>query len=121
MEATRPGKEESVKFIDITVGDMTFRAQLLDGRSPHTTAALRESLPVEGSVVHGQWCGEMVHVLSAWRADGAAMDNGAGFQYPGLVVYEPSTGEMAICYGQGRLNQHTLPLTPIPLAEIGGD
>jgi hypothetical protein len=110
-----------VKFIDIAIDDVTFRAQLLDGRSPHTAAALRGALPVAGSVVHGQWCGEMVHVLSTWRADGAATDRGVGFQYPGLVVYEPTTGEIAICYGQGRLNHHTVPLTPIPLAEIGGD
>jgi hypothetical protein len=63
----------------------------------------------------------MVHMPPTWRADGATADRGVGFQYPGLVVYEPTTGEIAICYGQGRLNHHTLPLTPIPLAEIGGD
>ena len=110
-----------MKFIDIAVDDVTFRAQLLDGRSPNTAAALWDALPVEGSVVHGQWCGELVHMLSTWRADGAATDRGVGFQHPGLVVYEPTTGEIAICYGQGRLNHHTLPLTPVPLAEIGGD
>jgi hypothetical protein len=110
-----------VKFIDVAIDAVTFRAQLLDSRSPHTAAAFREALPVEGSVVHGQWCGEMVQVLSTWHADGAETDRGVGFQYPGLVVYEPTTGEIAICYGQGRLNHHTLPLTPIPLAEIGSD
>ena len=110
-----------MRFIDIDIGNVSFRAQLLDGCSPHTTAAFWDALPVEGAVEHGQWNGEMVHMPSSWRADGAATDRGVGFQYPGLVVYEPTTGEIAICYGQGRLNHHTLPLTPIPIAEIGGD
>jgi hypothetical protein len=110
-----------VKFIDIAIDDVSFRAQLLDSRSPHTAAAFWDVLPVEGSVEHGQWNGEMVHMSSTWDADRTLTDHGVGFQYPGLVVYEPTSGEIAICYGQGRLNHHTLPLTPIPLAEIGGD
>jgi hypothetical protein len=110
-----------MKFVDIAIGDVSFRAQLLDDRSPRTTAAFWDALPVAGSVEHGQWNGEMVHMPSTWRPDAAAADRGVGFQYPGLVVYEPTTDEIAICYGQGRLNHHTLPLTPIPLAEIGGD
>ena len=110
-----------MKFIDIAIDDVSFRARLLDARSPDATAALWDALPVEGSVEHGQWNGEMVQMPAAWRADGAMTDRGVGFQYPGLVVYEPTTGEIAICYGQGRLNHYSLPLTPIPIAEIGGD
>ena len=110
-----------MKFIDVAIDGTAFRARLLEERSPRTATALWDALPVEGSVEHGQWCGEMVHMLHTWRAYGATTDRGVGFQYPGLVVYEPTTGEIAICYGQGRLNHHTLPLTPIPLAEIGGD
>jgi hypothetical protein len=110
-----------VKFIDIAIDDVTFRAQLLDGRSPRAAAALWDALPVKGSIVHGQWSGEMVKLLEAWHPDAATADRGVGFQYPGLVVYEPSADEIAICYGQGRLNHHSLPLTPIPLADIGGD
>jgi hypothetical protein len=110
-----------VKFIDIGIDDVTFRAHLLDRRSPRAAAALWDALPLEGSLVHGQWSGEMVKMLEAWRADGTTTDRGVGFQYPGLVVYEPTDGEIAICYGQGRLNHHALPLSPIPLAEMGGD
>jgi hypothetical protein len=110
-----------VKFIDITIENVSFRAQLLDGRSPNVATALWNALPIEGSIVHGQWSGEMAHMLPLWRMDSGATDRGVGFQYPGLVVYEPISGEMAICYGQGRLNHQSLPLTPIPIAEIGGD
>jgi hypothetical protein len=110
-----------VKFIEIAIGDVTFRARLLDGRSPCAATALWNALPIEGSMVHGQWSGEMAHILPLWSMDSTATDRGVGFQYPGLVVYEPTTGELAICYGQGRLNHQALPLTPIPIAEIGGD
>jgi hypothetical protein len=110
-----------VKFLDIAINDVTFRARLLEERSPRAAAALWDTLPMEGTIVHGQWSGEMVKMLESWRADGAATDCGVGFQYPGLVVYEPTDGEIAICYGQGRLNHSSLPLTPIPLAMIGGD
>lgn len=113
--------EEIVKFIDIAIEEVTFRAQLLDERSPRAATALWDALPIEGSLVHGQWSGEMVKLLAPWRPDAAATDVGVGFQYPGLVVYEPTADEIAICYGQGRLNHHSVPLTPIPLAEIGGD
>jgi hypothetical protein len=111
----------SVRFIDVTIGDASFRARLLDEHSPRIVAAFWDALPVETAVEHGQWSGAMVQMPSTWHASEGATDPGVGFQYPGLVVYEPDTGEVALCYGQGRLNHHTLPLTPIPLAEIGGD
>ena len=36
-------------------------------------------------------------------------------------MLQPSVNELAFCYGQGRLNAPTGPLTPIPVAELGGD
>ncbi|HEX5499712.1 MAG TPA: hypothetical protein VFX03_10810, partial [Thermomicrobiales bacterium] len=48
-------------------------------------------------------------------------DRGAPFQHPGLVVLDPTTGGLAMCYGQGRLNPDALPAAPIPVAQIGGD
>jgi hypothetical protein len=48
-------------------------------------------------------------------------ERGAGFQYPGLLVLDPDTNYVAICYGHGRWNSDTGPLAPVPIAEIGGD
>jgi hypothetical protein len=110
-----------MRYVDIDLNGTAHRARLLDDRSPRTTAAIWEALPFEGRAVHGQWSGAMFRMLEDAPVSVPAGDRGAGFQYPGLVVINPGNREIAICYGQGRLNLPTGPLSPIPIAEIGGD
>ena len=113
--------ERPVKFIDVELDGLTYRARLLEERSPRATRALWEALPFEGRAVHGIWSGDVFRMLEDAPFAPPPGDAGAGFQYPGLVVLEPSSRELAICYGQGRLNLPTGPANPIPLAELGGD
>ncbi len=108
-------------YIDIDLDGTVYRAALLEDRSPNTTAALWSALPIEGRAAHGQWSGAIFRMLEEAPVEFPAGDRGAGFQYPGLVVINPGNREIAICYGQGRLNLPTGPLNPIPVAEIGGD
>ncbi len=110
-----------MKFIDIDLDGRIFRARLLEERSPDAVEALWRALPFEGRAAHGQWSGEVFRMLEHAPIDETPRDRGVGFQYPGLVVLEPNAREIAICYGQGRLNLPTVPLNPIPVAEIGGD
>lgn len=110
-----------MRFIDIEIADAVFRAELLDTRSPHATEALWNALPFEGRAAHGQWSGAIFRMLEHAPFDLAQRDRAWGFQHPGLVVFEPNAGELAICYGQGRLVAPTAIVTPIPVAEIGGD
>ena len=108
-------------FIDISLDGTAYRAQLLDERSPQAAAALLAALPIEGHAAHGRWSGALFRLLEEAPIDTPLTDSGVGFQHPGLVVLNPGNREIAVCYGQGRLNSPTGPLSPIPLAEIGGD
>lgn len=110
-----------MRFVDFDFDGMVYRARLLDERSPHATQALWDALPFSGRVAHGTWSGEIFRMLEETPVGDASGDRGWGFQYPGLVMLEPRVRELAFCYGQGRLNLPTGPLSPIPLAELGGD
>lgn len=48
-------------------------------------------------------------------------DEPVAFQHPGLVMIEPAAGGVSICYGQGRLQNGFGPLSPVPIAQMGGD
>ncbi|HEU5433053.1 MAG TPA: DUF3830 family protein [Thermomicrobiales bacterium] len=110
-----------MQFVDIGIGNVTFRAQLLADRAAATAGAIWEALPFDGQFVHGQWSGAMIRSLGPAPIAAGSGDRGAPFQHPGLVVLDPTTGGLAICYGQGRLNPDSLPAAPIPVAQIGGD
>lgn len=110
-----------MRFIDFDFDGLAYRARLLEERAPQSSAALWAALPFEGQVVHGQWSGELFRLLQPAPVEIAPGDRGWAFQYPGLVMIEPATRELAVCYGQGRLNAPGGPLNPIPVAELGGD
>lgn len=110
-----------MKFIDVELDGVSYRARLLEERAPHATAALWDALPFEGRAVHGIWSGDLFRMLEEAPFEAPPGDRVAGFQYPGLVMLEPASRELAICYGQGRLNLPTGPASPVPLAELGGD
>lgn len=114
-------KERAVQFVDIAIGNVAFRARLLADRAPQTTRAVWEAAPFDGQFGHGQWSGAMMCSLGPVPASAVAGERGAPFQHPGLVVLDPTSGGLAICYGQGRLNPDSLPALPIPVAQIGGD
>lgn len=110
-----------MRFIDFDFDGLVYRARLLDDRSPIACQALWQALPFSGRAVHGVWSGELFRMLEEAPVGNVSGDRGWGFQYPGLVVLEPSVNELAFCYGQGRLNAPTGALNPIPVAELGGD
>lgn len=110
-----------MRFLDFDFDGLRYRARLLDDRAPQASQALWQAMPFAARAVHGQWSGELFHLLEEAPVGTVTGDRSWGFQYPGLVVLEPTTRELAICYGQGRLNSPTGALSPIPVAELGGD
>lgn len=109
-----------MRFIDIELAGETYRAKLLDALAPQATDAIWDALPLEGQVGPGQWSAAIFHMIQAAFTT-TPTDPGVSYQYPGLLMLEPRSRQLSICFGQGRLNDQTGPLTPIPIAEIGGN
>ncbi len=110
-----------MSFIDIELDGVTYRAKLLEDVSPVAVSALQAALPLSVDVVHEQVSGSIFSTRAPVDIEHSAGDKHVGFQHPGLVVFDPATSRLAICYGQGRLNSLTGPTEAIPVAEIGGD
>jgi hypothetical protein len=53
--------------------------------------------------------------------DEATGDRQYGYQQPGLLMLDPKTGQLALCFGRGRLHDALGPIPAVPFAEIGGD
>jgi hypothetical protein len=109
------------EFVDISAGGLQFRARLLDERAPRAVAALRRALPLRGEAIHDQWSGELFRIRTSDRLLPGNNDEPVAFQHPGLVMLDPQAAQLAVCYGQGRLQDGFGPLRAVPLAQIGGD
>lgn len=48
-------------------------------------------------------------------------DRAFGYQHAGLLMLDPATSQLALCFGRGRLQNALGPIGAIPIAEIGGD
>lgn len=48
-------------------------------------------------------------------------DSVFGYQQPGLLMLDPTTSQLALCFGRGRLQNALAPIGAIPIAEIGGE
>lgn len=110
----------SARFIDLLIGDLKLRALLLDDRSPAATAAIWSALPLSGHVRHDDWSGELAR-LRVGGPPFTPTDRPVAYQHPGLLVLDPASGDLAIAYGQGRLQSGLGPLPAVPVASIGGD
>lgn len=110
----------SARFIDLWIGDLELRALLLDERSPAATAAIWAALPLGGRVRHDDWSGELAR-LRVGQGPSTLTDRPVAYQHPGLLVLDPTSGDLAIAYGQGRLQDGLGPLPAVPIASIGGD
>lgn len=110
-----------MRFIDIELAGEPFRAQLIEVLAPEATAAIWNALPLQGYIGPGQWSAEIMHLVDPLPLATTPTDPGVSYQYPGLVMLEPRSRQLSICFGQGRLNDQSGPLMPIPIAEIGAN
>jgi hypothetical protein len=107
-------------YIDIQFAGLQLRARLLEDRAPASVAAFRESLPLEGRAFQDRYSHQIMRLTCRLSVD-SADDRSYGYQQPGLLMLDPMTGELAICFGRGRLQNVLGPIVAIPIAEIGGD
>lgn len=111
----------TLRFVEFEAAGLTLRGRLLGDRAPATVAALMSALPLGAAAIHDQWSGELFRIDSSIRIDPKSDERSVPFQHPGLVVADATNGELAICYGQGRLQDGFGPRRALPLVELGGD
>jgi hypothetical protein len=107
-------------YIDIRFESLQLRARLLGRWAPATVATFQDALPIESRAVQDQYSAQIMRITT--RLDVApAADRAFGYQPAGLLMLDPTTGELALCFGRGRLQNALGPIGAIPIAEIGGD
>ncbi|MCA1647868.1 MAG: DUF3830 family protein [Chloroflexi bacterium] len=107
-------------YIDIAFAGLHLRARLLEDRAPASVAAFRKALPISGKAFQDQYSSQLMRITARLEVTGAG-DRQYGFQYPGLLMLDPASGQLALCYGRGRLQNALGPIPAVPLADIGGD
>src|SRR5215469_7494217 len=107
-------------YIDISFAGLQMRARLLDERAPATVGAFRARLPLEGHGFQDQYSAQIMRLTRRLQVDSAG-DHTFGYQQAGLVMLDPTTGDLAVCFGRGRLQNALGPISALPIAEIGGD
>jgi Protein of unknown function (DUF3830) len=110
-----------MKYLDIAFAGLRLRARLLDERVPSATSALWNALPLEGQAFQDQYSSQLMRITSRLEVDAAPGDRRYGYQQPGLLMLDPTSGQLALCFGRGRLQNALGPIAALPLAEIGGD
>ena len=109
-----------MKFVDIAFAGLRLRARVLEDRAPTATAALWNALPVEGHAFQDQYSSQLMRITSRLDTD-ALEDRRYGYQQPGLLMLDPLSRQLALCFGRARLHNALGPIAAVPLAEIGGD
>jgi hypothetical protein len=107
-------------FVDVHFAGLQLRARLLEDRAPTAVAAFRGWLPIEGQAFQDRYSAQLMRTTTRLDVD-AARDRTYGYQQPGLLMLDPATGQLCLCFGRGRLQNALGPLAAVPIAEIGGD
>ncbi len=111
---------DELTYIDIAFDGLSLRARLLGEVAPNAVAAFRSILPVRSRAYQDQYSAQVMRTDARLSTD-ARGDHAYGYQQPGLLMLDPLSGQVALCFGRGRLQNALAPLAAIPLAEIGGD
>src|SRR5687767_12106072 len=109
-----------MKYLDIEFSGLRLRARLLEERAPVATAALWQALPMEGRAFQDQYSSQVMRTTAQLHVD-AEGDRHYGYQQPGLLVLDPLSGQLVLCFGRGRLHNAVGPALAVPIAEVGGD
>src|SRR5439155_10362504 len=107
----------SQDYVELSVAGKTFRGRILDDRSPSAARALRARLPLDASLVLDEWSGFIARIRLSIPLVTTGGDPIVAFAHPGLVMLDPANGDLAICFGQGRLQNGLGPIPALPLIE----
>ena len=109
-----------LRFVDIEFASLKLRARMLANYAPLTVDAFCNALPIEGRAFQDQYSAQIMRITSRLEVNPAG-DRAFGYQYSGLLMLDPTTSQLALCFGRGRLQNALAPIGAIPIAEIGGD
>src|SRR2546427_11790679 len=98
-----------MKYIDVVFARLRLRARLLDERAPAATSALWNALPLEGQAFQDQYSSQLMRMTSRLEVD-ADGDHRYAYQQPGLLMLDPLSGYLALCFGRGRLQNAIGPI-----------
>lgn len=101
-------------MLKLTVGDLTFLAELHDDRAPQTVAVVKKLLPLRDKVIHARWSGEAVWVPFG---DGYELDVD-GYEN---ATCHPSAGEILIYKGGASEVEILIPYGNAKFSSKAGD
>ena len=109
-------------FVNVRIGSATGSARLLSARAPEVTSAIEAMLPLSVGLVQEQWSGAFLTSVEPVFPSGTRLDDAPeAYQASGALYLDLESGALAVCYGQGRLQNALGPLRAVPVAEfIGG-
>jgi hypothetical protein len=85
---------------------------------PELVDVLQGCLPFSVRAVQSEWSGDVTDLLDGPDLGLPAGERGVPFQFPGQLVYDPSSHLYALCFGEGRLQDGFGPLSAVPIATI---
>jgi hypothetical protein len=89
-------------MLEITAGQLRFRARLEEGLAPETCAALRALLPLDGKIMQARWSGESAWVPLGDLQTGIGPENATSYPGPGeLLLYPGDLSETEILFPYG--------------------
>ena len=86
----------------LTVGDIVFRAELLEDAAPETCRKMLAALPIEGKLIQARWSGEAAWLPMDGFGIEVPLENATSHPSRGDLLYYPggvSEKEMLIPYG----------------------
>jgi hypothetical protein len=90
-------------MLRITVGDLTFRAELEEESAPATVAAFRGLLPLEEQLIQARWSGQAAWVPLGDLDLGIGPESATSYPSPGeLLLYPGGVSETEILFPYGR-------------------
>jgi hypothetical protein len=109
------------KYVEVQVGQHRFRGLLLDDAAPAAAGSLWNQLPVSGTMALDLWSGYVTRAHISARLGADDTDTVVALPHPGLIAWDPRSGDLAVCFGQGRLRDGLGPIPTYPLVQLGGD
>ena len=89
-------------MLEIEVAGARFDARLEEHAAPHTVAAFRRLLPLEGKLVHARWSGEACWVPLGELRVGIGPESATSYPAPGeILLYPGGVSETEILFPYG--------------------
>ena len=90
-------------MLELTAGNVSFRARLENDIAPATVTAFRRMLPLESQIIHVRWSGEGGWIPMGDLELGIGPENATSYPSPGeLLLYPGGVSETELLFPYGR-------------------